>query len=114
MLIWKGHIRIIKSNTQPCPGHPKSHIMCLRALSEHLTSDAVTTYLGSPTTLKMKILFLIFNLSCPWHSFMPFSCVLPLVTTKKRSVSAPPLTRMLQTARSSSLSLFFLQAKQTK
>ncbi|KAJ7417988.1 cAMP and cAMP-inhibited cGMP 3',5'-cyclic phosphodiesterase 10A [Willisornis vidua] len=64
---------------------PKSHIMCLRALSKcFLISErlgAVTTFLESllqcPTTLWLKNLFLIPNLNLPQLSFM--SCSLGLI-----------------------------------
>lgn len=45
---WKGPISIIKSNSWLCAGHPMSHTMCLRPLSEHFLSSgrisAVTTF----------------------------------------------------------------------
>lgn len=56
MLSWKGPIRIIKSNSQSCTGHPKSHTMFLRTFSKGFWNSvrpgAVTTSLFyCPTTL---------------------------------------------------------------
>lgn len=34
-MVWKGLIKILQSNPQPCTGHSRNPTLCLRVLSEH-------------------------------------------------------------------------------
>mgnify|MGYP001857388908 CR=1 FL=1 len=63
--------------------------------SRHTTDEVFSydlLYLGNLfqclTTLPVKNIFLIPNLTLPWHSFMLFTQVLSQVTRQKRSASA--------------------------
>ena len=47
------------------------------------------------TTISVKSLFLMSKLNFPWHSFIPFSHVVLLVTREKRS-APPPLLPLLR------------------
>ena len=83
ILSWKGPTRVLEFNSWPCTGYPKSHTMCLRAVSRFFLNSvrlgAVITSLGSlfqcPNTLWVKNFFLILSLNLPRHI-----CIVYLVT----------------------------------
>lgn len=89
---WRGPIRIIKSNSLPFTGISKtkpwlrvSSRCSLNSWQAWCLITSLRTLFQWLTSLSVKNLFLMSNLNVPWCSFIPFPCVLWLVSRGRRA-----------------------------
>lgn len=103
LLSWKGPVRTVQCSSWACTGHPKSHNICLTALSRHFwRSDGLGEALPMLNHPVDEKVFVDIQPKPPLSQLQPFPQV--TVMRGKRWTPAPhgpslPLSRRVQTTR---------------